>query len=336
MPVLVVGPSWVGDMVMAQSLFRRLKQQDPDQAIDVVAPAWSLPVLARMPEVRTGVALDVAHGEFGFGKRRRLGHELRKNGYARAIVLPRSAKAALVPWHANIPIRTGFRGELRFGLINDVRPFDKAVLNQTVKRFVALGLATADAMPMTLPRPKLTIDPVAQAAALRRLNIDQAKPLVGLLPGAEYGPAKCWPLPHFASLASLLAKQGFQVGVFGGPKDHAGGEQIVAMSNGDAVNYCGETALAEVIDVLAACEHVVTNDSGLMHVAAAVDTSIVALYGSTSPDFTPPLTTRATIMNLALDCSPCFKRECPLGHLNCLNGIVPTAVLSALNVATKQ
>lgn len=328
-PLLIVGPSWVGDMVMAQSLFIWLKQCAPERAIDVLAPAWSLPVLARMPEVRRGIALDVGHGQLGFGVRRRLGHRLRAEGYAQALVLPRSAKAALVPWHAKIPQRTGFRGEFRFGLLNDIRAFDRSVLDQTVKRFLALGLAPGEALP-TPPEPRLKVDVPAQAAARARLLPDVARPLVGLLPGAEYGPAKCWPLAHFATLARQLNDDGFAVAVFGGPGDRAAGEAIVQQCAGAARNLCGETSLTEVIDLLAACEAVVSNDSGLMHVAAAVQTPVVALYGSTSPAFTPPLTAHAAIMDLELSCSPCFKRECPLGHLNCLTLMTPASVHAAL------
>ena len=187
--VLVVGPSWVGDMIMAQSLFRWLRDKDPQRAIDVVAPRWSLPVLQRMPEVRRGIALDVSHGELGFGKRRALGHELRARCYAQAIILPRSAKAALVPWFAGIEKRTGFKGEFRFGLLNDIRPFDRSLLDQTVKRFVALGLDPSDAMPDALPRPLLTSNQVAQRDIRRKLGLGNDQPLIALLPGAEYGPA---------------------------------------------------------------------------------------------------------------------------------------------------
>src|SRR5690242_4682721 len=138
--ILVVGPAWIGDMMMAQSLFITLRQRFPDSAIDVLAPGWSLPLLARMPEVRAAIEMPLGHGEFGFAARRRLGIELRANGYDRAIVLPRSWKSALVPFFARIPQRTGYRGELRYGLLNDIRPLDKTVLTQTVQRFVALGL----------------------------------------------------------------------------------------------------------------------------------------------------------------------------------------------------
>lgn len=328
-PVLVVGPSWVGDMVMAQSLFMHLRRVDPAREIDVIAPAWSLPVLARMPEVRRGIALPLAHGELGLGVRRRLGHSLRPEGYGQAIVLPRSAKAALVPWHAGIKRRTGFRGEFRYGLINDMHAFDRARLDQTVKRFVALGTSQNTALP-DLPQPSLRVDGDAQSQALQRLSLKPSRPVIGFMPGAEFGPAKCWPLEHFASLGRRLDAAGFDVWLFGGPKDVEPANEIVSRSGVGLRSLCGETSLADAIDLLALCRAVVSNDSGLMHVAAAVGCHVIALYGSTTPAFTPPLTADKTIHDLQLECSPCFKRECPLGHLNCLRQILPGDVAASV------
>ena len=319
---LVVGPSWVGDMVMAQSLLKLLKSRQPERAIDVLAPAWSLPVVARMPEVREGIAAETGHGELGLGKRRAIGRSLRGR-YDRAIVLPRSLKAALVPWFARVPVRTGYRGETRFLLINDMRPFDKAVLDQTVKRFVALGTDRGEALP-GIPYPALDVDAGNQRAAIERLGLATDRPVVAFMPGAEYGPAKCWPLDKFAALAETLSGDGFRVWILGSDKDRPAGDTIAA--SGSAINVCGRTSLADVIDLLAYAQHAVSNDSGLMHVAAAVGTHTHAIYGSSSPHFTPPLTDRRTVHWLDLDCSPCFERTCPLGHLRCLKEIDVDAV----------
>ncbi len=328
-PVLVVGPSWVGDMVMAQSLFRWLKQRAPDRPIDVLAPGWSLPIVARMPEVRAGVEMPLGHGAVGIGVRRSLGVSLRDRGYGRAIVLPRSLKAALVPWFARIPRRTGYRGEFRYGLINDMRAFDKSVLDQTVKRFVMLGVERGEALPPP-PHPLLTVDANAQRKAIERLVPTHDRPVVGLLCGAEYGPAKAWPQEHFATAARELFERGFDVWLLGGPGDRDAAHNIVAQSGVTAHNLCGQTSLSEAIDLLAACHAVVSNDSGLMHVAAAVGTSVVAVYGSSSPSFTPPLTARSEIHYLDLECSPCFERTCPLGHLRCLKDLTPAQVIASI------
>jgi heptosyltransferase-2 len=315
---LVVGPSWVGDMVMAQALFILLKERRADGAIDVLAPAWSLPIVARMPEVRRGIAAETGHGELGLGKRRRIGYGLRQEGYEQAIVLPRSLKSALIPWFARVPRRTGFRGESRYMLINDMRPFDRSVLDQTVKRFVALGLEPGEALP-AVPLPALRVDRQKQAAVMESLGIVTDRPVIAMMPGAEYGPAKCWPLQYFAELAALLGEDGYEVWVLGSDKDAPAGEYIASASA--AHNLCGRTSLEDVVDLLGHAEQAVSNDSGLMHVAAAAGAHVHGIYGSSSPQFTPPLAKHRDIHWLHLECSPCFERSCPLGHLRCLKDL---------------
>lgn len=327
--ILVAGPAWVGDMVMTQSLLIALERDDPDAEIDVLAPAWSLPVIARMPEVRRGIELPTAHGELGWGKRRRLGRELRAAGYDRAIVLPRSAKAALVPWFARIPVRTGYRGESRYGLINDMRPLDKAVLTQTVQRFVALGLSADAALPPATPYPRLTVDAGRQAALRREHGLGEDDALVGLMPGAEYGPAKRWPVAHFGRLAERLAEAGLRPVIFGSAGERELGAAIAAYTPA-AANLCGRTELVDVVDLLAGCEVAVSNDSGLMHVAAATGVPLAAIYGSSTPAYTPPLSDNAAVLYLGVACSPCFQRTCPLGHTQCLARIGVSDVLAAL------
>jgi heptosyltransferase-2 len=326
--ILVVGPAWVGDMVIAQSLFRLLRKRDPGCVIDVVGPAWSVPLVARMPEVRHGIPLALGHGQFGFGARRALGRQLRGEGYGRAIVLPRSFKAALVPFFAGIPRRTGYATELRGLLLNDARPLDRQRLDQTVKRFLALGLDRDEALPDP-PRPTLRVDPANVAALKERLGLG-AQPAVAFMPGAAYGPAKQWPLEHFAALAVRLAAAGHAVWVLGSTGEQPLGEAIRAAAPAWVVNLCGATTLPDTVDLLAATTAAVTNDSGLMHVAAAAGTRVVAIYGSSSPAFTPPLTERCSIHYLGLDCSPCFKRECPLVHLRCLRDITPDRIAAEL------
>ena len=332
--ILVVGPSWVGDMVMAQSLYKLLAGREPGVAIDVLAPAWSLPLLERMPEVRRGIELPLTHGEIGLGARRALGRTLRGR-YGRAIVLPRSFKSALVPWFARIPQRTGYRGEWRYGLINDRRPFDERRLDQTVKRFLALGVRPEEHELPVPPEPALATDAASQAGVAARLGLSTVAPVVALMPGAEYGPAKQWPTEHFAALAARLAARGVPVWILGSAKEAALGERIVAAAHPAAgvQNLCGRTTLVDAVDLLALATVAVTNDSGLMHVAAAVGTEVVAIYGSSTPDFTPPLTARASIHYRRLSCSPCFARVCPLGHLDCLRGIDVASVAASVERA---
>lgn len=331
--VLVVGPSWVGDMVMAQSLFMQLKRDREDIDIDVLAPTWSLPVIARMPEVRRGIALDVAHGELAWTRRRALAHELREIGYAQAIILPRSLKAALVPFFARIPRRTGYRGEHRYWLINDMRRFDPALLDQTVKRFVGLGLDAGMAPDTRILEPRLRTEPRNWRRLAARFGIDDGRRIVAIMPGAEYGPAKRWPAERFARLAKSLTDAGLKIVILGSEKERDIAAEIVRGTQ-DAVDLCGRTELVDVIDVLAAASVAVSNDSGLLHIAAAVGTHVIAIYGSSTPDFTPPLTEAKTTIYLGLPCSPCFARTCPLTHLACLMSIdvstVEKSVLAAL------
>lgn len=318
-------------MVMAQALFKLLKAREPLRVLDVLAPAWSLPIVARMPEIRRGIASQTGHGEVGLATRWRIAKSLRDEHYERAIVLPRSFKSALIPWFAGIPKRTGFRGESRFGLINDVRAFDRTVLDQTVKRFIALGTGNAEPLPPA-PYPRLTIDRERQHELLAALSLQTDRRVVAMMPGAEYGPAKCWPLDHFAALARLLDTAGYSVWVMGSEKDSAAGQLIADHSA--AVNLSGKTSLEDVIDLLGFCEQAVSNDSGLMHIAAAVGLHVHGLYGSSSPDFTPPLTETCDVHYLNIECSPCFERECPLGHFKCLQDIKPEAVLERVQRAS--
>jgi len=328
--ILVVGPSWVGDMVMAQSLFKVLKAAEPDCIIDVLAPEWSLHILERMPEVRRGVVMPVGHGKLDLGTRWALGRELGQIGYSQAIVLPNSFKSALVPAFAGIPQRTGFRGEMRYWFINDMRMLSKRRLPLTVQRFVTLGRAINQPLPDPLPRPQLVADAQNQVRLRNTFGLT-ARRAVAFMPGAEYGPAKQWPLEHFTAVARELVARGIEVWVIGSGKDAVAGDLIAQVGEG-VRNLAGHTTLGDAVDLLAMCEAAVTNDSGLMHVAAALDVPLVALFGSSTPEHTPPLAApeRVAVRYLALECSPCFQRTCPLGHLRCLTDITPASVLDAL------
>lgn len=330
--ILIVGPSWVGDTVISQPLLQLLRQQHPAAQIDYLAPPWTLPLIARMPEVRLGIVNPFGHGTLRLGARRQLGRTLR-GAYDHALILPNSFKSALIPWFAGIPRRTGYRGEARWGLLNDLRILNEQKLPQMVQRFAALAQQPDQPLPAVLPQPVLESSPEQQQRLLARLGLNPDKPVIAFCPGAEYGPAKRWPEAHFAALARMLSQRGCAVWLIGSPRDHAVAETIVQASAGACVNLCGKTDIAEAADLLAAARLVVTNDSGLMHVAAAVGRPIIALYGSSSPLFTPPLSADARIITLNLECSPCFERTCPLGHLKCLNDLAPERVFAAIEFA---
>ncbi|MEZ8141249.1 lipopolysaccharide heptosyltransferase II [Enterovibrio norvegicus FF-454] len=345
MNILIIGPSWVGDMVMSQSLYKRLKEQNPDAQIDVLAPAWCKPILERMPEVNRAIEMPIGHGKFSLSERWKLGKSLRDNRYSHAYILPNSAKSALIPLFAKVPKRTGWKGEMRYGLLNDLRP-DRKVFQFMVERYAALAHSKSSMLSEVtidnVPHPALNVDNKNQRACLQRFSISPDLPIVGLCPGAEFGPAKRWPEQHYAYIAKQLITEGNQVCLFGGPKDKSVTEGIISALSEHQKSMCfdlaGETSLVDAVDLLAACHTVFSNDSGLMHVAAAVNANIVAIYGSSSPMYTPPLSNKVRIVNTDIKCRPCFKRECPLGHLDCLNKLMPQQVLSAYHdlISTPQ
>ncbi len=328
--ILIIAPSWVGDTVMAQPMLMRLKQRFPDAIIDVYAPPWVAPLLRRMPEVHEVIINPFGHGQVRLRDRWHSARQLRARGYDQALVLPNSLKSALLPFFAGIPQRTGFVGEMRYGLLNDTHSLDELATPLMVERFARLAEPKKQALTRPLPSPALRVNTEQRDTTLMRLNLSIQAPIIAFCPGAEYGPAKRWPEQHFATLAKALHAQGFQIWLIGSNKDQALGEALNSHSDGLCQNLCGKTNLDEAVDLLSCASAVVSNDSGLMHVAAALDRPLIAIYGSSSPDFTPPLSPKARIVSLNLECSPCFKRECPLGHLDCLRKLEPSVILEKL------
>lgn len=339
MKILVIGPSWVGDMMMSQSLYRLLVQRHPSAQIDVMAPAWCRPLLNRMPEVSQALAMPLGHGALALGERRRLGRSLRQSGYQQALVLPNSFKSALVPFFADIPQRTGWRGEMRYGLLNDLRTLDKQAFPLMVQRYAALAfdrrtIRSAADLPTPLPWPRLTVSAAEQAQALSTFVPEATRPLIGFCPGAEFGPAKRWPHYHYATLAEALIHRGYQIALFGSAKDQAAGEAIGAALPADARSHChnlaGQTSLEQAVALIAACRGIVSNDSGLMHVASALDRPLVALYGPSSPDFTPPLSHQARVIRLISGYHKIRQGDDEQGYHQSLIAIQPDRVLSEL------
>ena len=313
--------------MLAQPLLVRLKQRHPDAQIDLLAPPWTAALFQLMPEVHTVITNPFPHGALKLFARYRLGRRLRAARYDQAIVLPNSFKSALVPFFAGIAQRTGFIGEMRYGLLNDARKLNKAELPLMVERFAQLAETPGDAIQRPVPQPQLHVGTEQRKHVLNKLRLTlDHRPIAVFCPGAEYGPAKRWPVPYFAQLAQQMHAQGYVVWLIGSAKDKEIGDKIVSLANGDSQNLCGATDLAEAIALLSCADVVVSNDSGLMHLAAALDRPMLALYGSSSPEFTPPLSTKAQVLMLHLPCSPCFKRECPLGHFNCMIQLTPNHV----------
>ena len=335
--IVVVAPSWIGDMVMAQALFASLKIENPGCIIDVVAPPTTYPLLARMAEVRRGWLLDIDHSQLAVIKRYRMGLELRHEGYDQAVVLPNSFKSALVPAFARIRKRVGWRGECRFGVLNDLRKLSPEALPLMVERFVSLAYAKGVELPRPVCLPHLMTDEHTTADTLKKLQLKHCLPILGLCLGAEYGVAKQWPVANFALVAEHFLAKRWQVWVFGSSKDIRMAQllrdHVSPQLRKDCFNLAGKTSLPEVVDLIALVAVVLTNDSGLMHIAAALDRQLFVLYGSSSPQFTPPLSNQATIISLDLACSPCFKRKCSLGHTDCLNKLAASRVLEEMKSA---
>lgn len=317
--ILVVGPAWVGDMVMAESLFAMVKRLHPDARLEVLAPRWTLPLLQFMPEVDEGILLPFGHGELDLAGRRRLGRALAARRYDLALVLPGSLKSALVPYWAGAVERRGYGGLLRRLLLTDARL--KPALPQ-VESFCALVETTSEPS-----RPKLVVPQDAIDKALADLGLrPPTAPLLALAPGAEYGPAKRWPARHFAALAEAKRAEGWTIWLFG-----SSGDSETAASIPASVDLVGHTSLGQAVALISLADAVVSNDSGLMHVAAALDRPQVALFGPSDPTRTGPRNPAARILRLGLDCSPCNKRVCPLGHHRCLEDLTPEQAMAALS-----
>jgi heptosyltransferase II len=343
MKTLIIGPSWVGDMVMSQSLYITLKKQHPDMELHVMAPRWCLPLLARMPQVDQAIEMPLGHGDFKLAARWKLGRELKQQQYTQAMILPNSLKSALIPLFAGIAKRTGWKGENRYGLLNDLRS-NKKEFPLMVQRYIALAFPRRQMRSAKdlaeLPYPALLVDKKQQNTAMARLGITVDKPVLGLCPGAEFGPAKRWPEAHYAAVAEHWISKGGQVWIFGSQKDQPVAaviqQNLPHQQQTDCHLLTGNTSLTEAIDLLAVCSKVVSNDSGLMHITAAVGTPLVAVYGSTSPSYTPPLSLNVQVVHTDIACRPCFKRECPLGHLKCLKELSPDQVWQALTVLSNR
>ncbi len=329
--VLVIAPNWIGDALMAQPLFAMLRLKRPDLRIDVLAPEWVAPVFRRMPEIDEVLSAPFRHGALQLKERWRLGRALRARGHVQAIVLPNTWKAALVPFFADIPLRSGYAGEARYGLLNLVYHKDRAAQVSMVEHYARLADAPGHSRTgreAPLPDPRLTTDAARARATALRLGIAIGNaPLAVLCPGAEYGPAKRWPAARYGALATNLVTKGWQIAVLGSSKDALACAEVALAAPGVS-DLSGRTTLDEAIDLISCADLVVSNDSGLMHVAAALERPQVAIFGSSSPDHTPPRSRHARVIWLGMPCSPCYKPVCPLGHFRCMNDIGVERVLS--------
>ncbi len=344
---LIIGPAWVGDMIMSQSLYRLIKNTHPDARITVLSPGYTAPLLQAMPEVDEIISVDLPRKKFNFFKRMALGKSLRDKKFTHAIILPNSFKSALIPFFAKIPKRVGFVGEFRYGFLTHACRLDPKKWPRMIDRFCALFKSCNPCFDLEkLPYPHLQLnkkldkklDKNWQEEVLNKWNFDLKAPTLAICPGAEFGPAKQWPAKYFAELALKKMKEGWQVWIFGSKKDEVIGREIAGIldsnSSRNYLNFIGSTSLEEAMALLSYASMVVSNDSGLMHIASALGRPVIGIYGSTSPDFTPPLSESAKVMSLNLPCQPCFQRVCPLKgekYMACLNQLTPEKIEQAFD-----
>jgi len=338
MKILIVGPSWVGDSVISQSLFKVIKSNYTDSKIDVLAPRWTIDIFERMEEVSETILLPFDHGDFKFSHRAKLGKSLKDRSYDQSIVLPNSIKSALVPFYSDIPLRTGWRGEFRYILLNDLRKLNEESYPRMVDRFIALGLEESDKLPSDTPYPRLEIDEENLNKLSSIHEIDLNKPSLVFCPGAEFGPAKRWPSHYYAEVAKEFLLKGWQILLLGSSNDIPVGEQIeqsLASSN-SVLNLIGKTNLVDAVDILSVPEVVVSNDSGLMHITAALKTKLLALYGPSSPNFTPPLSDKSVVIRKEEGYSKVRKGLGPEGYHQSLLDIKSSEVIERLHAMTNS
>jgi heptosyltransferase-2 len=319
---LVISPNWIGDAVMAQPLLALLRQQHPERAIDVLAPPSVAPVWRAVLEADSVLETPFRHRALQLRERWNYAQVLRERGYADAYVLPNTLKYALIPWLAGIRRRVGYKGEMRYGLVN-VMHHDDQPPRPMVPFYAALAHDPDAPLAASVPRPRLYVPGEEIAAAGERHGVAAERPLVVFAPGAEFGAAKRWPPRHFGALARAIveADPQAQVALLGSPKDRAACDEVLAQAGAAAsniLNLAGSTKLDEAVALIARAAAVVSNDSGLLHIASGLNRPVIALYGPTDPGHAPPFSDIARSISLRLECSPCRQRECPLGHHNCM------------------
>ena len=312
--LLIIPQNWLGDIVMSQTLLKKIKSDNPKTSIDILVNSSLKNLVERMPEINKVIILDCNHRELGLFKRLRLAKEIKKSSYDRSIVLSRSLKSSLIPYFAKIPIRTGELGELRYLLINDLKEFSKESRRKTASRYISMYSDNNEKLSENY-YPSLDSNSENIKNLSEKYDLKKDKKVIIFAPGAAFGPSKMWPVNKFRELGKKLNND-FKILILGSNNEKSIGNDIV--TNKNMINLCGKTSIADAVDLMHISKFCVSNDSGLMHLAAATNTKSISIYGSTSPDFTPPLTKNKDIHYKGMSCSPCFEKKCKYGHYNCL------------------
>ena len=332
MKILIVGPSWVGDAVMSQTLLKLLKEKRKSCSIDVLAPSWALPIFKRMKEVNTVIEMPFTHGDIKIKGRRKFASEIKKNNYDQAIILPNSFKSALIPFFADIDIRTGWRGEMRYFLINDLRKLNLEAYPKMIDRFCALAIDPDEEL-FQINLPYLQTNSQNISKLLFQYSINKGNKILALCPGAEFGPAKRWPTNFFSKVAQHYLDKDWVVLSLGSEKDALISKEIKENLQGNINNFIdtvGKTKLEDTVDLLSVSSLVLTNDSGLMHIASAVEVPLLALFGPTSPEFTPPLGNKAATLRKIDGYLKDRVGDQPDGYHSSMVSIKPDEVISKL------
>jgi len=327
-PILIIPYMWIGDFVRCHTVVRLLRQRSPTAAIDVLTNSMVAPLLDYMPGVRKGIVADLPRNRLALNQHRALAGRLRAESYGHALVMPRTWKAAVAPFLAGIPRRTGFVGEGRFGLINDLR-FGERGLPRMADRCAVLALAKDERAPPAWPLPELKV-PAAECANWRQRlgHAAGGRPVIALAPGAV-GPSKRWPGASYAELSRRLRADGHWVWVIGGPNEK---DLAAEIADGAQIRDLTGPDLRNAILALAAADLAVSNDSGLLHVAAALGTPAIGIFGPTSAWHWAPLNPIAAVVETIdeLACRPCHKPVCRLGHHRCMREISVDRVAMAV------
>jgi len=340
MKILIVGPSWVGDAVMAQSLYKIIKDSNPQSKIDVLSPEWSLGILNRMDELDDVICSPFDHGDLRIKDRIRFGYSLRDRSYDQAIVLTNSLKSSFIPFTANIPKRTGWLGEMRYGFINDIRKVNKNKHKLMVEKFSCLSINPLVDNNYEIPWPSLRVDLINLSKLLKKYSFEQSHESIAICPGAEFGPSKRWPANYYAEVIRHYLSKNWQVFILGSKNDLPVAkvieDQVPSENKALLFNFTGQTSIEDAVDILSTCDLVLTNDSGLMHVAAAVNVKLLALYGPTSPKFTPPLSKKAKVIQKIEGYEKTREGELEEGYHYGLSMIKPEEVLDSLSLLLKD
>jgi heptosyltransferase-2 len=328
-PILLVPYMWIGDFVRCHTVVKLLRQREPSRAIDMLATSNVAPLVDYMPGVRKGIIADLPRKQLAYAEHRALAERLRAEGYCHALVMPRTWKAALAPYLAGIRRRTGFFGEGRIVLLNDLRIGERRLFRM-LDRCASLALHRGEVQPTSWPEPELVVPSSEVLAWRRRLGLNTERPIIALAPGAV-GPSKRWPEASYAELAARLVSDGNAVWIVGSEQEKSLATNVARGTSSHVRNLTGPD-LRNAILALAAADAVVSNDSGLLHVAAALGTPAVGIFGPTSAWHWAPLNTLAAVMETAseLPCRPCHKPVCRVGHHRCMHDISVAQVAVAI------